>query len=120
MGLPDLPILGPHLIDVAGLDLLRQQAGDDAYRPARVGDVDCLPAFIAGWILTAVWTRLVIALPMRSGISRPSRSISDATGTISSREGVIRPERPTMSTSRSRATCKIFVAGTMTPRSIIS
>eukprot|EP00965_Chrysotila_dentata_P099862 3299528-Pleurochrysis_carterae.AAC.4 len=37
------------------------------------------------------------APPMRSGILRPVRSISLATKTISSSDGVIRPEQPRMS-----------------------
>ena len=53
-------------------------------------------------------------------MSNPSRSISDATWTISSSEGVIRPERPIASAFLSRATARIFEAGVITPRSMIS
>ncbi len=74
----------------------------------------------AGSILTAVWTRDVVAPPMSSGVSIPSRSMSDATWTISSSEGVMRPDRPIMSAPTSRAVSRMRAAGTMTPRSITS
>ena len=45
----------------------------------------------AGAIRTAVCWRDVVAPPIRSGSSSPRRSISLATCTISSRDGVIRP-----------------------------
>jgi hypothetical protein len=70
--------------------------------------------------LTAVWVRDVVAPPIKSGTSNPSRSISRATCAISSSEGVMRPESPTMSHFSSRATLRIFCAGTMTPRLITS
>ena len=53
-------------------------------------------------------------------VRNPSRSISLATRTISSSDGVIRPDRPMMSTSRSLAVSRIVWAGTITPRSITS
>ena len=43
-----------------------------------------------------------------------------ATCTISSSDGVIRPERPIMSTLRSRACLRISSQGIITPRSITS
>jgi hypothetical protein len=70
--------------------------------------------------LTAVWTREVVAPPIKSGSSRPVRCISLATWTISSRDGVIKPLKPMMSTFFSRAVWMIFSAGVMTPRSMIS
>ena len=74
-----------------------------------------------GSIFTAVWVRLVVAPPISSGLSpMPRRCISLATNTISSSEGVIRPERPTMSTLCSMAASRMRSAGTMTPRSITS
>ncbi len=73
-----------------------------------------------GAILTAVWTRDVVAPPIRSGVVIPSRSISAATCAISSSDGVISPDRPMMSASTSRAVSRIRAAGTMTPRSITS
>ena len=69
---------------------------------------------------TAVCARLVVAPPMSSGIVKPCRSISRATCTISSSEGVMRPERPITSAPDSRAAAKIFSAGTITPRSTTS
>ena len=51
----------------------------------------------SGAIRTAVCCFEVVAPPIRSGRSRPRRSISFATSTISSSDGVIRPERPTTS-----------------------
>ena len=45
------------------------------------------------------------------------RRISLATWTISSNDGVISPERPTMSAPISSAVSRIFSAGTMTPKS---
>ena len=63
---------------------------------------------------------LVVAPPIKSGISKPSRSIDRATCTISSSDGVISPERPIMSTWRSRACRRISSPGIITPRSITS
>nr|CRL82881.1 hypothetical protein CPGR_06111 [Mycolicibacter nonchromogenicus] len=71
-----------------------------------------------GEIFTAVWAREVVAPPINSGISRPSRSISTAKLTISSSDGVISPDRPMMSASCSLAAFRIFSAGTITPRSM--
>ena len=48
----------------------------------------------------------------------PRRSISFATFTISSSDGVIRPETPTMSHFSLSAVSSRMSAGTMTPRSI--
>ena len=50
----------------------------------------------SGAILTAVCCRLVVAPPMSSGSVILRRSISRATWTISSSDGVIRPLRPIM------------------------
>ena len=58
---------------------------------------------------TAVCCFEVVAPPMSSGSSIPRRSISLATETISSSDGVMRPERPTMSQSSSIATSRIAV-----------
>jgi hypothetical protein len=49
-----------------------------------------------------------------------ARFISSATVTISSSEGVIRPDRPIMSASFSLAAFRISVQGTITPMSITS
>ena len=57
---------------------------------------------------------------MSSGRRNPSRVISDAMCTISSSEGVMRPETPTRSHRSSRATERIRSAGTITPRSMTS
>ena len=73
-----------------------------------------------GSILTAVWIRDVVAPPISSGVVMPSRSISDATWTISSSDGVISPDSPMMSALTSRAVSRIRAAGTITPRSITS
>ena len=56
----------------------------------------------------------------RSGAaaSSPRRSISSATWTISSSDGVISPESPTRSQFSSTAVSRIRSLGTMTPRSI--
>ena len=69
---------------------------------------------------SAVWTFEVVAPPISSGIVIPARCISSATVTISSSEGVMRPERPIMSASFSFAASRIFDQGTITPRSTIS
>ncbi|SHT37822.1 Uncharacterised protein [Mycobacteroides abscessus subsp. abscessus] len=61
-----------------------------------------------GEIFTAVWAREVVAPPISSGISRPSRSISTAKLAISSSDGVIRPDSPMMSASCSFAASRIF------------
>ena len=50
--------------------------------------------------------------PMRSGMSMPRRSISLATCTISVREGVMRPDRPTMSAPSATHVFRIVSAGT--------
>ena len=52
-----------------------------------------------GSIFTAVWVRDVVAPPISSGSSKPSRSISPATWRISSSDGVISPDRPMRSAS---------------------
>ena len=70
--------------------------------------------------LTAVWAREVVAPPMSSGMSKPWRCISEAIVTISSSDGVIRPDSPITSASCSLAASRIFWAGTITPRSITS
>ena len=70
--------------------------------------------------MTAVWVREVVAPPIRSGIVKPWRSISDATWAISSSDGVIRPDSPIRSASISIAFSRIRAAGTMTPRSTTS
>ena len=74
-----------------------KQLGDDADGAARVEHVDRLPLLVVGAILTAVCTRLVVAPPISSGQSKPSRSISAATKHISSSDGVISPDSPMMS-----------------------
>ena len=73
-----------------------------------------------GSIFTAVWSSEVVAPPMSRGTSKPSRSISFATCTISSRLGVMSPDSPMTSAPISAAVSRIFAAGTMTPRSITS
>ena len=70
--------------------------------------------------LTAVCAREVVAPPISSGMSSPTRSISAAKLTISSSDGVISPDRPMTSASCSLAASRIFCAGTMTPRSMTS
>ena len=73
-----------------------------------------------GAILTAVWMRLVVAPPIRSGRSSFSRVISLATWHISSRLGVIRPDRPIMSAFSFFAAARMSFEGTITPRSTTS
>ena len=63
----------------------------------------------SGAIFTAVCCRLVVAPPMSSGMRCARRSISFATNTISSSDGVIRPLRPMRSAFSSSAVCRIFV-----------
>ena len=57
----------------------------------------------------------VVAPPMRSGIFMPAFSISFATVTISSKDGVIKPERPKMSASLSLTAFKMSSHGHMAP-----
>ncbi len=76
------------------------------------------PWAYSGAIFTAVWAALVVAPPIRSGTVHPVRLISFATWTISSREGVMRPERPMTSAFFSTAAARIFSHGVRTPRSI--
>ncbi len=74
----------------------------------------------SGAIFTAVCCRLVVAPPMSSGSRILRRSISFATNTISSSDGVMRPLSPTRSAFPSMAVCRILSDGTMTPRSTTS
>ena len=67
--------------------------------------------------MTAVCILDVVAPPMSSGTVRPVRSISLATVTISSSEGVIRPEQPRMSASFSLTASRMSRALHMTPTS---
>ncbi len=53
----------------------------------------------------------MVAPPIKSGILNPSRSIDLATWTISSSDGVIRPERPIMSTRTLARLLQNLVAG---------
>lgn len=69
---------------------------------------------------TAVCALDVVAPPSNSGMSNPCRSISCATPTISSSEGVIRPDRPMMSAFSAFAVSRILAVGTITPRSTTS
>ena len=78
------------------------------------------PCSYAGAIFTAVCCLLVVAPPISSGSVKPRRSISLATNTISSSDGVMSPLRPTMSTFSSIAVCRILSVGTITPRSMTS
>ncbi|MCY1424546.1 hypothetical protein D9M71_402960 [compost metagenome] len=73
-----------------------------------------------GSIFTAVCALEVVAPPIISGRLKPWRCISLATWTISSSDGVIRPDRPMMSHFCSLAVCRIFSQGTITPRSTMS
>ena len=77
------------------------------------------PSYL-GSILTAVWAREVVAPPISSGVVMPRRCISTATVTISSSEGVIRPDRPMISAFSSSAVSRILAIGTITPRSMTS
>ncbi len=68
----------------------------------------------------AVCAGLVVAPPMRSGTWNPSRCISLATCTISSSDGVIKPDKPMMSAFSFLARFKISSHGTITPMSMTS
>ena len=70
--------------------------------------------------MTAVWARLVVAPPISRGTAKPSLCISRATWTISSRDGVMSPDRPMMSAPFSRAVSRIRSEATITPRSMTS
>ena len=103
-------LLAPRLVALANL-LLRlavaaiegvaalgvDQAGHDVHDARGVEHVDDRRRDSSGAILTAVCWRLVVAPPISSGSVIFRRSISRATITISSSDGVIRPLRPTMS-----------------------
>lgn len=62
--------------------------------------------------------RDVVAPPISKGIFKPFLSISLATWIISSKDGVINPDKPMISAFSSIAVCKIFSHGVITPRSI--
>ena len=68
-----------------------------------------------GAIFTAVCARLVVAPPMSRGNLNPWRSISRATCTISSRDGVIRPLTPIRSASPLWPAPKAFRRGPSLP-----
>ena len=70
--------------------------------------------------MIAVCLGEVVAPPINNGIVNPCRSISFATFSISSREGVIKPLKHIASTFSFFAVFNIFSHGTITPRSIIS
>ena len=70
-----------------------------------------------GATFTAVCIFDVVAPPMSSGIFIPVRSISFATKTISSSDGVISPERPRMSALCSLHFSRIAAHGCITPQS---
>ena len=61
-----------------------------------------------------------MAPPINKGILNLVRSISLAIVTISSKLGVIKPERPIISALHSFAVESILSAGTITPKSMIS
>ncbi len=112
-------LVGAVLLVEAHAPVAVEQVADHPDDPRRVEHVQRRRLY-SGAIRTAVCCFDVVAPPIRSGSSIPRRSISFATWTISSREGVIRPERPTMSQSSSSAVSRIRSAGTMTPRSMTS
>ena len=56
----------------------------------------------------------------QAGNFNPARCISLATFTISSSDGMISPDKLMATAFSSKAVCKIFPAGTITPRSMIS
>ena len=67
----------------------------DTTSTARDASSTCTTGWLnSGAIFTDVCWRLVVAPPISSGIVKPRRSISRATNTISSSDGVIRPLRP--------------------------
>ena len=70
--------------------------------------------------MTAVWAFEVVAPPINRGIFNFNLFNSFARNTISSRDGVINPESPIISTFSSTAVLIIFSGGTITPKSIIS
>jgi hypothetical protein len=78
------------------------------------------PWSYSGSIRSAVCIGEVVAPPIISGMSSPSRFISAATMRISSSEGVISPDRPMMSAPTVRAVSMTLSTGTMTPRSVTS
>ena len=98
-----------------GTTLRLEQRADDADHPGGVEHV-AVGGVYSGAIRTAVCWRDVVAPPTSSGSCSPRRSISFATTTISSSDGVIRPDRPTTSQPCSTAVSRIVSAGTITPR----
>ena len=76
----------------------RRSSRLDTTSTARDASSTCtIGPLYSGAIFTAVCCRLVVAPPISSGSVKPRRSISCATNTISSSDGVIRPLRPMMS-----------------------
>ena len=87
-----------------------------ATRPARARSAARTAARSSPRCAASRWSR------RRSGAaaSKPWRCISFATCTISSSDGVIRPERPIAWQPSARAVSRMRAAGTITPRSITS
>ncbi len=105
-------------VELAGARRVEQARDDATTREASsTWTVGCE---YAGAIRTAVCCFEVVAPPISSGSSSPRRSISRATLTISSSDGVIRPDSPTRSAPSAAAVSRIRSAGTITPRSTTS
>ena len=119
-------LLAQALLQLAVLGVERAAAAPGRAAPettstTRLASSTCtVSCEYAGAIRTAVCCRDVVAPPISSGRSSPRRSISSATSTIWSSDGVIRPERPTTSAPSATAVSRIRSAGTITPRSITS
>ena len=87
-------LVGAVLLVEAHAPVAVEQGADHPDDPRRVEHVQRSGWLYSGAIRTAVCCFDVVAPPIRSGSSIPRRSISFATWTISSSDGVIRPERP--------------------------
>ncbi len=119
VGLAERLVFGAMLGDELGFAIVAEEAGRDGHGAAGVEHVDHGLAVVRRDLDGGV-TRLVVAPPMSSGSLKPWRSISRATCTISSRDGVMRPLRPIMSTFSALARSRIFSQETMTPMSMTS
>ncbi len=120
MGGRHLGILGADIVDIALAGVRRQQRRHNADGAAGIRHVDRLALVVARMDLDGRMDAAGRRAADQQRQIEPCRSISAATCTISSSDGVIRPERPMISTFSATAVSRIFVAGTMTPRSMIS
>ncbi len=120
MGFGNLFVFGAHVFDIGGLHLGAEQARNDADGAAGVGDVDGLALVVTRVDLD----RRVDAAGGRAADQQRNietlalHLCGHVDHFIERRRD--QPERPMILTFSALAVSRIFAAGTMTPRSMIS